>query len=183
MSPQPFTYQWRGQLYVGQKAVAEAAGVCEQTVCCHLAKHGNLDRLGVGRGNHSSHHVPEGKPISVLGIEFPSATAFARMVGVSPKAMQKRIRHGRWHLINASLREWQAGEAARADEALQKAWAASIKIEEKAKPEREVEEYNHPRQDDVIDMVERGISRRAIAASLRISTKTVWRIMQQRIAA
>ena len=46
--PQPGVYLWRGQTYIGQAAVARAAGVKLHTVTSHLTRYGNLDRLGEG---------------------------------------------------------------------------------------------------------------------------------------
>lgn len=42
-------YLWRGVVYVGAAAVAEAAGRSVWTVHWHLREYGNLDRLGEGR--------------------------------------------------------------------------------------------------------------------------------------
>lgn len=42
-------YLWRGVVYEGAAAVAEAAGRSIWTVHWHLREYGNLDRLGEGR--------------------------------------------------------------------------------------------------------------------------------------
>lgn len=71
-------YDWRGQIYHGQKAVAKAAGVSQSQVSRHLNLYGNLDHLGVGTGNHVTR-----KPFEVGPRAYASKIAFAREIGVS----------------------------------------------------------------------------------------------------
>ena len=112
--PQPGVYLWRDQTYLGQDAVALAAGVAPQTVADHLRVHGNLDRLGVGRGRHASHKAPASKPISDGSTEYPSIAAMARAAGVRPKTAQKWVRNGQRDRLLAALMAADARKTAAA---------------------------------------------------------------------
>lgn len=71
------TYIWKGQLYYGAKAVAEAAGVSTKTVSSHLDRNGDLDALGVGRGRRPPRNlVWQGKT-------YTSVKELAKAAGVS----------------------------------------------------------------------------------------------------
>lgn len=100
MTP-PGVYLWRGQTYIGQRAVAEAAGVAECTVSYHLITNGHLDRLGTGRGGRGK--LPTVKPFHMAGRSWPSIAAFARSVGMSQKTAQKAARAGRGDKLLAAL--------------------------------------------------------------------------------
>lgn len=99
----PSVYLWRGKTYVGQRAVAEAAGVAEGTVSSHLRTHGHLDHLGTGRGRHGNSRPPQTRPVCIAGRSWPSITAFAKAVGMSPKTAQKAARAGRGDKLLAAL--------------------------------------------------------------------------------
>lgn len=176
-----FTYEWRGKLYKGQAAVAEAAGVSDATVCWHLGRYGNLDRLGVGKGKHSSHHRPAGKPVEVMGVTFPTITALAHTIGKDERCIQKRIRFGRWHLIEADIRSMMAMKAAQADDAMREAWGATV--QRPAKREAECPKIarertlrtalNHPRAYEVAEAYKAGVMVADIARTFTISQKRV----------
>ena len=102
MTP-PGVYLWRGQTYVGQRAVAEAAGVAEGTVSSHLRAHGHLGRLGLGRGRHGNSCPPRTIPIRIAGRSWPSITAFAKAVGMSPRTAMKAARAGHVDRLLAAL--------------------------------------------------------------------------------
>jgi len=116
--PQPGVYLWRRQTYLGQEAVALAAGVAPQTVADHLRVHGNLDRLGVGRGRHTSHAAPASKPISDGSTEYPSIAAMARAAGVRPKTAQNWVRSGKADRLLAAL---MAADARKTADAMREA--------------------------------------------------------------
>lgn len=99
----PSIYLWRGRTYVGQRAVAEAAGVAECTVSYHLITNGHLDRLGTGKGGRGKLRPPIVKPVHMAGHSWPSIAAFARSVGMSPKTAQKAVREGRSDKLLAAL--------------------------------------------------------------------------------
>ena len=71
------TYIWKGQVYYGAKAVAEAAGVSTKTVSSHLERQGNLDTLGIGRG----HRQP--RNLVWQGKTYTSVKELAKAAGVS----------------------------------------------------------------------------------------------------
>lgn len=75
---QPETYQWRGKIYIGQRAVAQAAGVSRAAVCLHLTKYGHLENLGLLK--HGGGFT--GKPVTVAGHTWPSISALSREIGV-----------------------------------------------------------------------------------------------------
>ena len=71
------TYIWKGQIYYGAKAVAEAAGVSTKTVFSHLERNGDLDALGIGRGRRPPRNlVWQGKT-------YTSVKDLAKAAGVS----------------------------------------------------------------------------------------------------
>ena len=90
---------WRGVTYESTIACAAVAGVTRQTVGYHLRVHGNLDRLGVGQGNHSSHVGPGRIPAG----PYPSLTALSRAAGLSPKTVQKWRREGAAEKLMAAM--------------------------------------------------------------------------------
>ena len=70
-------YIWKGQVYYGAKAVAEAAGVSTKTVSSHLERNGDLDALGIGRG----HRPP--RTLVWQGKTYTSVKDLAKAAGVS----------------------------------------------------------------------------------------------------
>jgi|GEM_PF-1889160 len=97
---EPGIYLWRDQVYVGLRAVAEAAGVTEHTVSYHLNRHGNLDRLGVVSGGNGG---ACGKVVNAFGRSWPSRMALAAYVGRSDSRVSRWIRQGRADLLLAAL--------------------------------------------------------------------------------
>jgi len=97
---EPGTYLWRDRLYVGLRAVAEAAGVTDHTVSYHLNRHGNLDRLGVVPGGNGG---ACGKVVNAFGRSWPSRTALAAYVGRSDGRVSCWIRQGRADLLLVAL--------------------------------------------------------------------------------
>ena len=98
-------YSWRGQIYMGQDAVAAAAGVGVTVVRYHLTRHGHLDFLGVGRGgNPASHNNATGKPFQ----GYPSRAAAAQAIGVGKSTLTEWIRDGKADRILAALMAAQA---------------------------------------------------------------------------
>jgi len=97
---EPGTYLWRDRLYVGLRAVAEAADVTEHTVSYHLNRHGNLDRLGVVPGGNGG---ACGKSVNAFGRSWPSRTALAAYVGRSHSRVSCWVREGRADLLLAAL--------------------------------------------------------------------------------
>lgn len=100
--PDAGRYLWRGQLYIGQDAVAEAAGCHRSTVTYHLNKYGNLDRLGVGRGKHEGHKA-RCRPMRVGGQYFASAAEFGRKVGLARSTVNRMVNAGRYDTLLAYL--------------------------------------------------------------------------------
>ena len=93
------TYIWKGQIYYGAKAVAEAAGVCPATVSVHLSRHGHLDNLGIGRGRRPPRNlVWQGKT-------YPSVKELAKAAGVSQGYVYRLLSaHG--HLERLGAGRW-----------------------------------------------------------------------------
>ena len=108
----PGVYLWRGRTYIGQRAVAEAAGVAVATVSSHLRDHGHLDRLGTGRGTHGGARPSHSRPVCIGGRSWPSISAFARSIGITPRYAQKAIREGRTDKLLAALMAADARRAA-----------------------------------------------------------------------
>ncbi|MFG6083901.1 hypothetical protein ACEUZ9_000136 [Paracoccus litorisediminis] len=104
----PGVYIWRGRIYVGVRAVAQAAGVTEHTVSYHLNRHGNLDRLGVASGGNNG---ACGKPVELFGRCWRSRTALADYVGRSDSRVSRWIRVGRSDLLLAALMRADARQA------------------------------------------------------------------------
>lgn len=104
------TYEWRGKQYIGADSVARAAGVKPNTVIGMLARHGNLDRLGVGSAG-ASRRI-KGKQVQVGPHSFPSQAALARAVGMTESKVSRRIMSGRIDEILAALMAADARRAA-----------------------------------------------------------------------
>ena len=85
-------YLWRGQTYIGQKAVAEAAGITQTTVSYHLNTHGHLDLLGTGTERSKQSNK---RPLSVGPREYSSISEFAREVGLPWSTAHKWASTGR----------------------------------------------------------------------------------------
>lgn len=113
----PNVYLWRGQIYIGARAVAAAAGVSPHTVISMLNKHGNLDRLGVGRGRHHTNRSggQNRKPVARFGRQWPSLTALAVEVGHSISTVTSWLNRGDDDRLLAAL---MAADARRAAPAL-----------------------------------------------------------------
>ena len=81
--PTPGVYSWRGQTYIGIAAVACAAGVQPHVVSYHLNRHGNLDRLGIGRVNNwpKDGRGARRRAVEMFGREWPSMSDLARYIG------------------------------------------------------------------------------------------------------
>ena len=124
----PNVYLWRGQTYIGAQAVAAAAGVVPSTVISMLNKHGNLDRLGMGRGKHHTNRSggQNRKPVARFGRKWPSLTALADEVGHSISTVTRWLVRGDDDRLLAAL---MAADARRAAAALKQAEAARVKAE------------------------------------------------------
>lgn len=92
--PAPTPYLWRGKTYLGQSAVARAAGVHQSTIHYHLTRHGHLDYLGIGTGRHQNHRPPS-RPIRVGRREWPSIAALARHLDKPPRILYRWLRDNR----------------------------------------------------------------------------------------
>lgn len=112
----PGVYEWRGQTYIGQEAVAAAAGVTAHTVSALLNRHGNLDQLGVGRGNHRGKRRGGGNaiPVDRFGRRWPSRASMAGDLGVSLSTVQRWIAAGDDDRLLAALMAADARKAAAA---------------------------------------------------------------------
>ena len=110
----PNVYLWRGQAYIGAKAVAAAAGVAPHTVISMLNKHGNLDRLGMGRGRHHTNRSggQNRKPVALFGRQWPSHTALAAEVGHSVSTVTRWLNRGDHDRLLAALMAADARRAA-----------------------------------------------------------------------
>lgn len=104
--PAPGVYLWRGMRFKGERAVADAAGVNPRTVPYHLARYGNLDRLGAGRGRHKAHVTPKAPvPVRIDAIrrEWPSKSALAREAGLPVRRVMHLLARGDFEPIIAAL--------------------------------------------------------------------------------
>lgn len=112
----PNVYLWRGQTYIGAKAVAAAAGVAPHTVVSMLNKHGNLDRLGMGRGRHNTNRSggQNRKPVTLFGRQWSSRTALAADLGHSVSTVTRWINRGDSDRLLAALMAAVARHAASA---------------------------------------------------------------------
>ncbi|HUH39358.1 MAG TPA: hypothetical protein VL024_00665 [Castellaniella sp.] len=115
---QPGVYLWRGKTYIGQEVVARAAGVTGPTVAAHLSRYGNLDLLGVGRGNHGKQRATASRPITIGGREYPSIKDCALAHGIRPGTAQRWVRDGRHDRLLAAL---MAADARKTADAMREA--------------------------------------------------------------
>lgn len=112
----PGIYLWRGQTYIGQEAVAVAAGVTPHTVSAILNKHGSLDQLGVGRGNHrgSRRGGHNKRPVEKFGRSWPSQKSLAAYIGRHASAVQRWLAKGEDDRLLAALMAADARKTAAA---------------------------------------------------------------------
>lgn len=112
----PSVYLWRGQTFIGAKAVAQAAGVSQSVVYSLLNRHGSLDQLGVGRGAHHTNRSGghNRKPVAWLGREWPSLTALAAEVGCSISTVTRWLDTGDDDRLLAALMAADARKTAAA---------------------------------------------------------------------
>lgn len=99
---QAFLIQTPKGLVSGAEAAGEIYGIQGQTISYHLTRHGNLDRAGIGKGNHGQQRGP-GKPISMFGRAWPSRSAMARQLGMSDKLLRKWIAAGKSEAIYGAM--------------------------------------------------------------------------------
>ena len=114
-------YLWRGQTYLGQEAVAAAAGRAQNTVSSHLRRYGNLDRLGVGSGGSKPGQLDPailGHPVRKFGRCWPSQRALARDAGRALTTVRGWLRHGHDDRLLAAL---MAADARRTEAAMREA--------------------------------------------------------------
>lgn len=92
---------WKGRTYPNRKALQEVSGLGAANISRHLKKYGNLDRMGVGSGNHTKNTIPAtAKPIG----KWPSAAHLARAAGMSVQKVQRWRAQGRQDKIDEVLR-------------------------------------------------------------------------------
>lgn len=106
---------WRGKEYPTLTALSKASGRALPTIIHHLNHHGNLDRLGLGQqgkpGNRS-----KSKPVKVGPYEWPSRSAVARELGVTPSTVSRWLsedapQHRRDKIMALAMRRAAAAEA------------------------------------------------------------------------
>ena len=111
---QPGVYEWRGKIYIGQKAVAEAAGVTQGVVSWHLNTHGHLDRIGLGPSNA---HLPR-RPVDLFGRSWPAMSEMARALGLPLSPAKAWLDKGHTDRLLAAL---MAADARKTDAAMREA--------------------------------------------------------------
>ena len=118
--PKPRVYEWRGKIYIGQAAVAKAAGVTPPTVSALLHKHGNLDRLGTGRQNNwpKDGRGARRVPVARFGRSWGSATDLAREARRPLSTILYWLKHGHDDRLLAAL---MAADARRTAAAMREA--------------------------------------------------------------
>lgn len=95
------------------KDAARDLGVLPSTISTHLARHGNLDRVGLPRGPRPGTFVPSmAKPVCVGGHRWPSITAMARDLGISRHVATARLREGGERIIELVMARYAAAEKA-----------------------------------------------------------------------
>ena len=64
--------KWRDTIYPSQTECAQAAGVSAKTVSGHLNQHGNLERLGIGKGRRITRKpAPESEHAAAIRLLLP----------------------------------------------------------------------------------------------------------------
>lgn len=69
---------------------AYAHGVAVSTVHSMLQKHGDLDRLGIGKGRRGNSN--RSKPCDYRGMRFKSQLELAQWMGCAPSTAAKRLK-------------------------------------------------------------------------------------------
>ena len=97
------TYEWRGEIYTGLKAVSQATGKTRQAISQHLDRHGNLDRL-----QPDAEKISHNMPYWIGGRVYPSKATIARIIGVDPWTVQRWTNEGQTARVVEALREARA---------------------------------------------------------------------------
>lgn len=101
-----------GKTFPTQREAAKALGVSKSAVTAALNRHGDLSRIGKGRG-----HSKGGRknPVKIGPREWPSRKALAEYLGTTPDAVRGWIRRGNQDRLIAELMKADArhAEAAR----------------------------------------------------------------------
>lgn len=93
------------------KAAARELGVAPNTISKHLARHGNLDRVGSRKGPRPGTFIPSrAKPVCVGGHNWPSITAMARDLGVSRFVATARLREGGERIMELVMARYAMAE-------------------------------------------------------------------------
>lgn len=94
--------RWRGKDYANREELAAAAGCDPSNITHHLARNGNMDRLGEG-SDHLKRHHPHATPVNINGQEFPSVRALARAMGKRLTTTQRWLGKKQFDKIEAAL--------------------------------------------------------------------------------
>lgn len=114
-NPRACPVLWHGEVYPSQAELARRLGTTTRLIRYHLDRHGNLDRLGKGRGSAQklgapiSANIVPAKTVTVGGRTWPSISAFARYVSRSRSTVLHWRRRGRLDLMVAALMAADAG--------------------------------------------------------------------------
>ena len=90
-----------GQYFRSQVDCAHANGVTVQTLCYHMRTHGNLDRMGVGRGGRDN--KGKSKPVRIDGRTWASQLQLAIYLGVSALKVSRWIRANDMERLRAEI--------------------------------------------------------------------------------
>lgn len=97
-----------GMEFATQRAAAAALGVSKSTITAALNRHGDLSRIGKGRG-----HSKGGRkiPVKVGPREWPSRKALAEWLGISEDTVRGWIRRGNVERLIAAVMQEDARRA------------------------------------------------------------------------
>ena len=92
-----------GRHHPTQLAAANALGVTFGNISYHLNKWGNLDRVGIGMGNHCGVTSSNAQPVRLGDRQWPSRTDLARDLGRHRSAVDRWLARGDTDRILSAL--------------------------------------------------------------------------------
>lgn len=92
-----------GRHYPTQLAAANALGVTFGNISYHLNKWGNLDRVGIGMGNHCGVTSSNAQPVRLGDRQWPSRTDLARYLGRHRSTVDRWLARGDTDRILSAL--------------------------------------------------------------------------------
>lgn len=177
----------RGKDYPSVNEAAAALGIKPASLSSYLSRYGHTEGVGLGCSSPARNKYPRNKkPVDIAGHQFATVKAAADALGVNYQALARTLKRPLseksarrlLRLVNA----WKARKAAEVDDAMRKAWAASMRKTvqvDRAAMRAHAQELarknalNHPRADEIAQAYRDGVRTADIAREYGISNARI----------